>query len=282
MAREGNILSHVLRDAWDKPNLRTLTRHDPMIATGAYLSLLGHITRDDLVHRMTRALAGDGLGNRILWAAVKRAEHLLPFGGDLWPAGLDAAAHDLAAMIQQARQVGELGMDDEARELFTCAYPLLSADRPGLFGKLTGRAEAQTRQLACLYALLDGAPAVRVAHLQAALAVWEYCEASVAAVFGSARSGRANTIIKALRERRASGMTRTEIYELFQRNEKSADIAEDLASLAESRQAYMRLEPASAPAKRPTERWFANPKAPMQTATRYSLNAVISIREEAS
>src|SRR5271169_2337468 len=46
--RDGNILSRVLRDAWDRGDLATLTKSSPARATGAHLSLIGHITAEEL------------------------------------------------------------------------------------------------------------------------------------------------------------------------------------------------------------------------------------------
>ena len=47
MAREGNTLSPVLRRAWDTGDLRTLTKNSPARATGAHISIIGHITRQE-------------------------------------------------------------------------------------------------------------------------------------------------------------------------------------------------------------------------------------------
>ena len=46
--REGNTLSSVLRQAWDGKRLDTLTKNDPVTATGAHVSIVGHITREEL------------------------------------------------------------------------------------------------------------------------------------------------------------------------------------------------------------------------------------------
>jgi hypothetical protein len=48
MQREGNILSRVLRDAWDKGSLATMTKNSPARATGACVSVIGHITATEL------------------------------------------------------------------------------------------------------------------------------------------------------------------------------------------------------------------------------------------
>jgi hypothetical protein len=68
--------------------------------------------------------------------------------------------------------------------LWTAVYGELSEGRPGLLGSITARAEAQAVRLAVLYALLDGSGIIERLHLQAALAVWRYCEDSAAQVFG--------------------------------------------------------------------------------------------------
>jgi hypothetical protein len=41
MQREGNILSRILRDGWDRGNLATLTKNSPARATGACISITG-------------------------------------------------------------------------------------------------------------------------------------------------------------------------------------------------------------------------------------------------
>ena len=62
------------------------------------------------------------------------------------------------------------------------------------------------------YALLDLASVIRREHLEAALALWRYCEASAAFVFGdSLGDAVADAILSALRQRLDLGMTRTEM-----------------------------------------------------------------------
>ena len=52
IARDGNSLSAVVRDAWDHGNLSTLTKHDPLKATGAHVSIIGHVTPDCCISRL--------------------------------------------------------------------------------------------------------------------------------------------------------------------------------------------------------------------------------------
>ena len=70
-----------------------------------------------------------------------------------------------------------------ARDLWYQLYPILTADRPGLWGKVTSRGEAQTLRLSMIYAVLDGSTTIEVPHLRAGLAVWQYAEASARLIF---------------------------------------------------------------------------------------------------
>jgi hypothetical protein len=47
MGRDGNTLSAVLRAAWDHGDLSTLTRNSPLRASGAHVSIVGHITQTE-------------------------------------------------------------------------------------------------------------------------------------------------------------------------------------------------------------------------------------------
>src|SRR5262249_18063463 len=54
MSREGNILSAVIRQAFETGDLSTLTRKQNRLqATGAHISLVGHITKEELNKKLT-------------------------------------------------------------------------------------------------------------------------------------------------------------------------------------------------------------------------------------
>src|SRR5262249_51046143 len=132
---------------------------------------------------LTRTDMASGFANRFIYALVKRSKQL-PDGGNL---GDDEIAR-LGALIKNAadaaKNYGRVRMTDEARELWHGIYKDMSAGQPGLLGAITGRAEAQVVRLALIYALLDSSNQINLAHLKAAVAVWEYCEASAARIFG--------------------------------------------------------------------------------------------------
>jgi hypothetical protein len=80
-----------------------------------------------------------------------------------------------------------------------------------------------------LYAALDGTDAIQLPQLMAALAVWEYCEASARYIFGDATGDPiAERILEALR---FGELNRTGINALFQRHVSSAWVAQALSFL---------------------------------------------------
>jgi hypothetical protein len=116
--------------------------------------------------------------------------------------------------------------DPEARAAWHAVYPTLSEERPGLVGTLLARAEAQVLRLSMLYALLDGTDTIRPEHLNAALAVWEYVEASVVYIFGtSVGDPVADTLLTALHDALPEGLSRKQILsETFHGNLRADEL----------------------------------------------------------
>ena len=81
MRREGNVVSRMVRDAWDcREVIGTLTKHERTKATNAYISIIGHITADELRKHLDQTEMLNGFANRYLLACVRRGK-LLPHGG---------------------------------------------------------------------------------------------------------------------------------------------------------------------------------------------------------
>ena len=106
-----------------------------------------------------------------------------------------------------------LSRDEQARTLWHDRYPVLSQARPDLYGAATGRAEAQVLRLSAIYAVLDCSSSIRLPHLQAALAVWDYCSASASLLFGpSTGDHTADRILEAINAS-THGLSRTQMNE---------------------------------------------------------------------
>jgi hypothetical protein len=251
MAREGNTLSPVLRAAWDSGNLRTLVKHDPLKATGAHISVIGHITRPELLRYLSDTEQHNGFANRLLWCAVRRSK-CLPEGGAV-PAGeMDELADRLRVVIKWASKCGQVKRDDAARKLWAEVYPHLSDGLPGLLGAATSRAEAQVLRLSAIYAVLDMSATVRVEHLHAALAVWDYAFNSARYIFGDATGDPiADRIREALT---VDGLSRTAIRDLLGRHASSERIDGALKTLSSLGVAERRMEKTDG---RSIEMWFA-------------------------
>lgn len=231
LVREGNTLSAVIRLAWDSGTLRSLTKNSPAVASGAHISIIGHTTREELLRYLDDTEAGNGFGNRFLWICVKRSK-VLPEGGNLKRDELTPLLAELKDVIEYAARLKEIRLDAEARHIWYQVYPELSEGKPGLLGAVTARAEAQVMRLACIYAVLDRSEYVTQAHLHAALAIWDYVEASAEYIFGDAFGDPvADTILRTLRDS-SNGLTRTGIRDLFGRHVGSDRLDRVIGDLA--------------------------------------------------
>jgi len=251
--RDGNTLSAVLRNAWDGATLRTLTKHSPLKASGAHISIIGHITKDELLRHLTETEAGNGFGNRFLWVCVRRSTEL-PEGGSLERSALNSLMVRLQKAITWARHQHLITRDEEARQRWHAVYHELSAEKPGLLGHMIARAEAHVLRLSGIYALLDQSTVIKRPHLEAAFALWNYCEASCRYIFGDALGDPvADEILRLLRNT-SEGLTRTEISNHFGRNKSADQLSRALGKLMELQLIYRRDEETSG---RTAERWFA-------------------------
>jgi len=216
LAREGNTLSAIVRQAWDGQPLQTIVRNDPLRATGAHIAILGHITRDELLRYLTATELANGFANRYLLVAVERSK-LLPFGSTLDQERLAEIRDTVRLALRFASAHRPITFHDAARERWIEAYSELTADRPGLAGAATARAEAHTVRLALTYALLDCSERICLEHLEAALAVWHYSAASAHWIFGDALGDPTADELWSAAKERPAGLTRTEVSELFSR-----------------------------------------------------------------
>jgi hypothetical protein len=254
--REGNTLISVLRDAWDgKPILQNLVKKDRMKATGAHLSFIGHITREELLRHLTETESANGFANRFLWFCNKRSK-CLPDGGCLTDQQIQKIAGKLTKTVRFIEENNDMKVSrtEAARKLWHEVYPELSEGKPGLLGAMTARAEAQVLRLSCIYALMDQKKEVDVPHLKAALALWDYSERSCQYIFGETLGDPvADRVLTALRNS-PQGLSRTIINSLFSGNKESAQIDRALGSLLEKGLAFMTPKETGG---RPSEIWFA-------------------------
>jgi Protein of unknown function (DUF3987) len=129
MAREGNTLSSTIRQAWDGDRLRTMTKNNPTRSTGAHVSIIGHVTKAELLRHLGDTEAANGFANRFLWLMVRRSK-VLPFGGDVPREALKELSRRLDAAVRFGRKPRPVRWGESAREPWTEVYgPLSEGER---------------------------------------------------------------------------------------------------------------------------------------------------------
>jgi hypothetical protein len=214
---------------------------------------VGPITQHELAQHLHRTDAHNGFVNRCLWTCVQRSQCL--------PEGSSPKPDDLAGLARELRRIVDWVSNAEskpfcrnqaARDLWNGGYETLSEGRPGLYGSATSRAEAQVLRLSAIYAVLDCSPVIEPLHLQAALAVWDYCSASAALIFHASTGDAVLDRIRLALDATPEGLTRKEIRALFHGHISSERIDMALEKLTSQGLATNQSTPGRG---RPVTRW---------------------------
>ncbi len=105
------------------------------------------------------------------------------------------------------------------------------------------------------FAVLDFSETIEELHLRAALAAWKYAEDSARHVFGDATGDEtADRITTELRSRRGTGMTREDIYRIWNGRRDKDEIQRALLYLESTGRARMEKVDTGG---RPREHWHA-------------------------
>jgi Protein of unknown function (DUF3987) len=239
----------VLLGPWRCP---CANEEQPSLHHGSIVSIVGHVTIEELNRYLTRTEMANGLANRFLFACVRRSK-ALPFGGG--HVDLEPLVIRVADRLGWAHERGEQPVmwTDEAKTIWSKVYNELSEGKPGMAGAVTSRAEAHTLRLALVYALLDGKVYIEPEHLNAALAVWKFCDQSAMYLFGAALGDPLADEIRAALKVLPQGLSRMDISNMFKRHQSSENISRALELLAARGLARVEMRPTGG---RPEERWF--------------------------
>jgi hypothetical protein len=269
MARPENILSTILRLAFDGRDLSTLTRKSSLLySTTPHISLIGHITSEELQRELTDTEMANGFANRIAFHCVRRSKKL-PFGGMVDPVLMEALSERLAAIARDIDEVrdriaqglskpstGAVKLAGAARPYWEREYDRLTEERYGLFGVLTARSEVYAVRRALVYAFFDRSPEIEEVHLRAAIELVRHSEDSVRHLFGGSLGDPvADRILEELISLAPNGLSRWGISKLFSGNRDRDRISAALAALA--RLGAVRSERQHGQRGRPVEVWFS-------------------------
>lgn len=240
--REGSVVSQILRKAWDKDTLEIMRSKNPLYVSGTHISIIGHITIDDLRENLTKTEIANGFANRFLFCCCRRSK-LLATGGNLSDEVIAELGDSLVAALRAAEDVGEMWWTPEGELLWKELYEgPLDIQYGGLVGALTARGPAQCLRLSLIYALADGSAQVDVEHVKAAYAVWKYCEDSAAYIYPTSTGNPiADRILEKLYEQQAekrargedrpASLTRKQVNRLFHSNKTSEELDQAIAVL---------------------------------------------------
>jgi Protein of unknown function (DUF3987) len=258
-SRSGNTLSPTLRKAWDgKPKLYTEGKISPEKATNAHVSMIGHITVNELLDCLKEVENKNGFTNRVLWIAARRTQKISV------PEWIDwSKKPDITLRLKKV--IDTFGMDsiereiiwrDDTKALWDVFYKSINATNKGIIGSIIARSDAHVLRLAMIYAVLDASSIILPEHLQAAIAFWRYCERSAMWIFGEKTGNKdADQIFWALQRESKGNMTRSEIsLNVFNNHVSKQKLDQAFSILVDSELATMKLERCKG--KRPTEIWF--------------------------
>ena len=199
--RNGNSLTEMIRKAWDSPSfLKTDNKNSPLKSSDPHVSLIGHITRQELLDTLKTVDLNNGMANRILWCAARRT-------GDMPnPEYLDWTRYP--TIIEGLQKVFRQRFPNTAGPTFFSRTPDAKNYWDGLYRKLNAEKQQSTvdavlardtahiLKVALIFAIADQQKAIGMLHLKAALAAIDFCRDSARWKFGKSTSNKlANNIL---------------------------------------------------------------------------------------
>jgi hypothetical protein len=218
--------------------VRNTAKNSKQKVTNPHVSLVGHITPEELKKRLDESDVMNGFINRFCPFAVRRDSEVPSADELLW--GEDLELIRLLKPIRDAIEKAgkaKLQRSKEAEERWCKVfYPRIKRrSLPGLYGKILARALPHVLRFSTIYAIIDGSTTIELKHQLAAEAVVDYCERSAKWAFG-AKTGK-KTVDRIISElaRRPQGLSIIELREsVFSRNYTAAQITDWLIEARES------------------------------------------------
>jgi hypothetical protein len=194
---ERSTLFQTMREAWDGVDLATMSKNSRRTATEPHISIVCHITPEELSKLQTDADIYGGSWNRFLWIASKRAR-LRPHGGDF--DDLAELQASVRSVVTHARNVGRMRRTTAADRLWEAEYyRRAEIHAGGVVGAIIGRAEPQLLRLAMLAALCRQEDVVDVQDLAAAISLWQYADETVRMLFAGCEDPLVARVVEAIR-----------------------------------------------------------------------------------
>ena len=256
--RDKNIVSSIIRQAWDGEPLRTTTKADPMTASNYHFGVVGHITIQELRRELTATEAANGFANRHIFIPAKRTK-IISRPGRMEPQALTYYAQELNSALNAAHGAREVALTEEAWERYDDIYREVETRDvgEGLALSIITRGAPNILRMALITALINKSPTIEVEHLEAAYAIWNYAEAGVLHIYGDKLGDRyADTLLSAVRQAGDKGITGRDAYRAFS-GHVDKDRLYEAAELLVRRGLIQKLEVVKQGAGRPTTVYLA-------------------------
>jgi hypothetical protein len=268
MERGGSIMPDILRQAFDlNEELSNKSKTSPRKATEPHVGLLAHTTKEELCKTLKPIHHKNGFANRIMYIAVKRVREISRGKSVDWskPEHLEIVEH-FHQILAKFRSIpisvdlGETGIlftfNEDAGKMYDAFYhKVFNNDNT-----LLAREETFVARLSLLYAVADGETTIKVEHLKAAIAVWQYWTRTVEWIFGGGDyigGYYTRKLVFYLRGRQANGAKKSEIFQEVFANNSERRIDMDMACHEALALGLVRMVTREPGKGRPAERWWA-------------------------
>lgn len=227
---EKSSLSMTIRNYYDGNNFEQNTRNSPLKATAPHVLWLGHITADELRHRVINSVEiSNGFLNRFNIFPMKR-ERFIPQPQRTDDSVINRLAEKVYDIYMHYKnKTVEICFEEAAGKMWDEHYMEVTKERPGIIGSLCARHDSQTRMYAMIFAVMDKKDKIYIEHLEAAIAWITYAEKSLEWLFHGLDNtlkhdsikDTAMKILDKLKEKQQ--MSATDITKMFSNNLSSSD-----------------------------------------------------------
>lgn len=244
MKREGNKLSTTIRDAYDSKNLSTLSKNNSVKSTNPHISIIAHITIEELKHLLNSVDIFNGFGNRFMFIYTK-SDKILPEAPSIKDLDLKYEIKVLSDAIHfwdealKSPHGLRFKFSPEAQALWNEVYThFMKTPESGIIGTLLNRNLVHAKKMAIIFAMVDKKNFIGKEHLEAALAIANYSKESIRFIFKDSATGLSSKhkkVISLLESSLNNQVTRTEVSkEALKKNSSKKEIEQIKTDLINS------------------------------------------------
>lgn len=230
MKPRDNRLASCLREAWHGRSFKIHRKKNLCKVDEAHISIIAHMTEEGLELALTEIDFFHKIADFFLIHSVDESD--IRLGDEIEESKLIPIRKRLKDSIAFSLSLlSPLEFDSKAYSYWEKLRVKLYKNLPDILKSSQCPLETHIKKLAAIFSILDCSPKIKTEHLNAAAAVWKYCENNFRRLFdGRTIDPTANKILSAL-EKRSEGMCRTEISQLFGYNRSKLKIENALQEI---------------------------------------------------